>query len=66
MSKSNQILTYLLTYLLGLMKRSFVHEDSDAVKRLYTVLVRLHLKYSNTEWHGGTVAPTIPERHRSN
>jgi len=41
----------LLTYLLGLIKRSFVYEDSDIAKRLYTVLVGPHLKYSNTGWY---------------
>jgi len=36
---------------LGLMKRSFVHRDSDIIKRLFTALVRPHLEYANGVCH---------------
>jgi len=39
MAKGNQVL--------GLIKRSFVHRDSDIIKRLFTALVRPHLEYAN-------------------
>ena len=38
-AKGNQVL--------GLIKRSFVHRDSQIIKRLFTALVRPHLEYAN-------------------
>jgi len=42
-AKGNQVL--------GLIKRSFVHRDSDIIKRLFTALVRPHLEYANAVCH---------------
>ena len=42
-AKSNQML--------GLIKRSFVYKDIQAMKLLYTALVRPHLEYGNVVWH---------------
>jgi len=42
-AKGNQVL--------GLIKRSFVHRDSEIIKRLFTALVRPHLEYANAVCH---------------
>ena len=42
-SKANQVL--------GLIKRYFVYRNIDIVKRLFTTLVRPHLKYANVVAH---------------
>ena len=43
MANSNQ--------LLGLLKRSFIHNDIQSVKLLYNALVRPHLEHGNVVWH---------------
>jgi len=42
-AKGNQVL--------GLTKRSFVHRDSDIIKRLFISLARPHLEYANAVCH---------------
>ena len=36
--------------LLGLMRRSFVYLDCDAMKLLFAALVRPHLEFGNCVW----------------
>jgi len=42
-ARSNQIL--------GLIKRTFVYNDTDVINKLFTALVRPHLEYANMVWY---------------
>ena len=37
--------------LVGLIRRTFTHNDKEMVKRMYTSIVRPHLEYGNIIWY---------------